>query len=219
MDALLNICSAFGLSGAAGLNAYIPLLTISIMQKCGVIALAKPYDILGQWWVIILLAVLLAVELIADKIPSVDHVNDIIHSFIRPTAGALIFAAEMGHVTAVHPGVWLVIGLLFAGSIHVGKTVARPIVNLSTAGIGAPIVSTVENVVSITLSIMAFVAPIVAAILLVVFAWLLIVLFRKFFGGWRKRNQPQTESAVAPAQNASPAPRTSATAASWGGGV
>jgi len=86
MEALLNICSAFGLSGAAGLNAYIPLLTISLMQKCGVLHLAKPYDIMGQWWVIILLAVLLAVELLADKFPGVDHVNDIIHTAIRPTA-------------------------------------------------------------------------------------------------------------------------------------
>ena len=222
MDALLNICSAFGLSGAAGLNAYIPLLTISIMQKCGVIALAKPYDIMGQWWVIILLAVLLAVELVADKFPGVDHVNDIIHSFIRPTAGALIFAAEMGHVTSVHPGVWLVIGLLFAGSIHVGKTLSRPIVNLSTAGIGAPIVSTIENFISIALSILAIVAPIVAAILLVVFAGLLIVLFRRFFGGWRKKSRLQSVSVVGMAQNTPDSPptaRAETAAASWGGGV
>jgi hypothetical protein len=221
MDPLLNICSAFGLSGAAGLNAYIPLLTISIMQKCGAIALAKPYDIMGQWWVIILLAVLLAVEIVADKIPGVDHVNDVIHSFIRPTAGALIFAAEMGNVTSVHPGVWLAIGLLLAGGVHAGKAVARPIVNVSTAGLGAPVVSTIENLVSITLSIVAIVAPIIAVILLALFAWVLIMLFRRFFGAWRKKNRPQSAPLVtAPVDALMPVAVPPAKAAgSWGGGL
>jgi hypothetical protein len=220
MDALLNICGAFGLSGAAGLNAYIPLLTISIMQRTGVVALAKPYDIMGQWWVIILLAVLLAVELVADKIPGVDHVNDIIHSAIRPTAGALIFAAQMGHVTSVHPGVWLTVGLLLSGGVHVGKTLARPIVNVSTAGIGAPVVSAIENFVSITLSILSILAPVVAAVLLVVFAWLLIALFRRFFGGWRRKNQRQPGAHPALiGSGTSPALRADPPVAPWRGGL
>ena len=215
MDALLNICSAFGLSGAAGLNAYIPLLTISVMHKCGVIALAKPYDVMGQWWVIILLAVLLAVELVADKIPGVDHVNDIIHSLIRPTAGALIFAAEMGHVTSVHPGVWLTIGLLLSGSIHAGKAIVRPIINIGTAGIGAPLVSTVENAVSITLSVVAVLAPILGVILLLVFGWLLLILFRRFFGKRRLVAPPQPATVESPLFSL----ETARSTVRWNGGV
>jgi hypothetical protein len=213
MEALLNICSAFGLSGAAGLNAYIPLLTVSIMHKCGVITLAKPYDIMGQWWVIIVLGVLLAIELLADKIPGADHVNDIIHSFIRPTAGALIFAAQMGGVSWVHPGVWLVIGLLLAGSVHAGKAIVRPIINVGTAGIGAPIVSAVENVVSVTLSVVAVLAPIVAVILLLVSGWVLVILYRRFFGKRRLRAQPVPDESALVSVDVTASPTR------WDGGV
>jgi hypothetical protein len=205
MDALLNICSAFGLSGAAGLNAYIPLLTIAIMQNRHVINLAKPYDVMGEWWVIAILVVLLVVEIVADKIPGVDHVNDIIHTAVRPTAGALIFASQMGHVTWVHPGVWVVIGILMSGSVHTGKAVSRPVVNMGTAGIGAPVVSVIEDLVSTTLSIVAILAPIVGVLLLFLFGWILYKLFRKFFGGWSKEKRVYQVRAYPVQPNAAPA--------------
>ena len=204
--AFSSICSAFGLSGAAGLNAYIPLLTIAIMQNRHVITLAKPYDVMGEWWVIALLVVLLIVEIVADKIPGVDHVNDMIHTAIRPTAGALIFASQMGQVTWVHPSVWIVLGLIMAGGIHTGKSVSRPIVNVGTAGLGAPVVSVIEDLISVTLSIVAILLPILAVILLVLFGWIVIKLFRKFFGGWRKSRRVYRVRAVpidpAPARGA-----------------
>jgi hypothetical protein len=219
MQPIFDLFSAFGLSGAAGLNAYIPLLTIAIMQRCHVLHLVKPYDVMGEWWVITILVVLLAVELFVDKVPGLDHVNDIIHTAIRPTAGALIFAAQMGHVTWVHPSVWIVVGLLMSGGVHATKAMARPVVNVSTAGIGAPIVSTVENVVSATLSVIAIVAPIVAIILLILFAWLLITLFRKFFGGWRRDERPRSVPPIAVAATSVEGAPPARDHAHWGGGV
>lgn len=233
-----SICAAFGLSGAAGLNAYIPLLTIALMQNRGVLHLVKPYDVMGEWWVIALLAVLLVVEIIADKIPGVDHINDVISTAIRPTAGALIFAAQMGQVEWVHPAVWIVLGLLMSGGVHTGKAVSRPIINLGTAGIGGPIVSVLEDLVSVTLSIVAILLPILAVVLLVVFGWILFKLFRKFFGGWSKKSRVYRVRAVpvdviatvVEARAAAPGLPTAGAAASpggsarqspvhWGGGV
>ena len=223
MQELMNICSAFGLSGAAGLNAYIPLLTVAIMQNRHVISLAKPYDVMGEWWVIAILAVLLAVELVVDKVPGADHVNDVIHTAIRPAAGALIFASQMGHVSWVHPAVWVVVGLLMSGGVHAGKAVSRPIVNVGTAGIGAPVVSAIENVVSATLSIVAIVAPIVGVILLVLFGWMLVGMFRKFFGGWRRERRvcrvPAVPVEAAGETGAVTGGRSAAAAGRWGGGV
>ena len=222
MQTLWDICSAFGLSSAPGLNAYIPLLTVAIMQNRHVIALAKPYDMMGEWWVIAILAVLLVIELIVDKVPGVDHVNDLIHTAIRPAAGALIFASQMGHVQWVHPGVWIVLGLLMSGGVHAGKSVSRPIVNLSTAGIGAPVVSAIENVVSATLSIMAIVAPILAVILMVLLGWMLVMLFRRFFGGWRKEKRGYRVRAVpvqAAGESADGGMSETAKERGWGGGV
>jgi hypothetical protein len=220
MTELLNICSAFGLSGAAGLNAYIPLLTLAIMHRMGLAHLAAPYDALGQPWCIALLVVLLIVEIVVDKIPGADHVNDVIHTAIRPAAGALIFAAEGAQTSWVHPGVWIALGLLMGGGVHAGKALSRPVVNMGTAGLGAPVVSVIEDLVSTILSIVAILAPVVALVLLFVFGWLLVKLFRRFFGGWRKENRVYRVRAVpvepVPAAQLGPPDGVSG---QWGGGL
>ena len=220
MSELLNICSALGLSGAAGLNAYIPLLTLGIMQRVGMAQLAAPYDALGQWWCLGLLAVLLIIEIIVDKVPGADHLNDILHTAIRPAAGALVFAAQAGHVSWIHPGVWLAAGLVMSGGVHAGKALSRPVVNLGTAGLGAPVVSIIEDFVSATLSIVAVLAPLAAVVLLFVFGWILVKLFRRFFGGWRKEKRIYRVRAV-PVEAATQCQRDepAAQASQWGGGV
>ena len=72
MEALFGIGSAFGLSTSAGLNAYIPMLMVSIMGRMGWLDLGEPYNIMESWWVIGILSVLLLVEVFEDKIPAVD---------------------------------------------------------------------------------------------------------------------------------------------------
>src|SRR4051812_27724382 len=115
MDLFLNFASGLGLSGAAGLNAYIPMLIVSIMANRGMIHLAKNYEVMGSWWVIAILVVLCIVELVVDKIPGADHINDVVQTFLRPTAGAILFASQAGVISGVHPSVWIVIGLLMSG--------------------------------------------------------------------------------------------------------
>jgi nitrate reductase NapE component len=191
-----SLCSALGLSGAAGLNAYIPLLTVAVMQHQKVIHLAKPYDVMGEGWVIAILAVLLAIEIVVDKVPGADHVNDVIQTAVRPTAGAILFASQHGTMSGVPPWVLALAGFLLSGGIHTGKSLARPVVNVSTAGIGAPVVSAVEDLVSTVLSIVAILLPILAVILLGVFGWMLWKLFGRFFGAGR-RAQKSISVAVA----------------------
>ncbi len=96
MTTLSAILGAFGLAGAAGLNAYLPLLVIAILGRTGVLHLGGSFELLTATWAIALLSVLLAVELIVDKIPGADHVNDVVQTFVRPTAGAILFAANTG---------------------------------------------------------------------------------------------------------------------------
>ena len=92
---LFEIFSAFGLSSSAGLNAYIPLLVISLIGKfTNLLELKQPWDTLESWWIIGLLLVLSLVEFFADKAPAVNHINDIIQTFVRPISGAIVFAAS-----------------------------------------------------------------------------------------------------------------------------
>ena len=173
--AFLALATAFGLSTSAGLNAYIPLLVVALLSRLtSLITLEAPYDALGSWWVIGVLGVLLIIEILVDKIPAADTANDIIQTFIRPAAGAILFAATTNTI-GVHPVLAAVCGVILAGGVHAVKAGGRPVVASLTAGAGNPIVSTVEDAISLTLSLLAIVAPYLVAallmILLALFAW------------------------------------------------
>ncbi|MCL4507117.1 MAG: DUF4126 domain-containing protein [Chloroflexi bacterium] len=170
--ALANIVSAFGLAGAAGLNAYIPLLIVAVLGRAQVIHLTEPFDVLTSWWVIGALVILLIVEVVIDKAPGADHINDAIQTFVRPTAGAILFAANAGIVRDASPALALVVGLLLAFGVHAAKATARPVVNATTFGLGAPAISVVEDATSAIASLLAVYAPalLVVFVALVIFA-------------------------------------------------
>ena len=174
-QAFLSLATAFGLATAAGLNAYIPLFIVALLSRISsLVTLSEPYDGLSSWWVIGTLAVLMIIEILVDKIPVADTVNDVIHTFIRPTAGALLFAAST-KVIGLHPVLAALCGVIVAGGVHAVKSGARPVVTATTAGVGDPIVSTIEDVVSFVTSLLAVIAPyvVLAAVLvgLSVFIW------------------------------------------------
>lgn len=177
MPELSALLSGFGLSASAGLNAYIPLLIIALGARYfpDYIQLAKPFDLLTEPWAIAALIILLVVEVLADKVPVVDHVNDVIGLFIRPTAGAILFAASVGSVSTIDTRLALLAGLLVAGTTHAAKATARPVVTATTAGMGNPIVSTLEDLAALVTSLVAVLAPLLIAVAFFVFALLFIV--------------------------------------------
>jgi uncharacterized membrane protein len=168
---MLNIITAFGLAGASGLNAYIPLLLVAVAAHYPlgdpILKLAAPYNMLGEWWAIVIISILLIIEMLVDKIPAVDSLNDGIQTFIRPAAGAILFAANANLITDMHPAVALLAGLLVAGGVHTVKTTARPVVTAATAGTGNWAVSIVEDVTAVIVTLLAIFVPILAAILFV----------------------------------------------------
>ena len=163
----MEIFSAFGLSASAGLNAYLPLLIVAITSKLGWLQLNEPFDLLGSWWAIGILMVLTVIEVLVDKVPAADTANDIIGTVVRPAAGAILFAASSGAVMELSPALALGLGLVTAGSVHGVKAVSRPAVTVSTAGMGNPVVSTVEDIVSGVTSILAILLPGIIAIVAV----------------------------------------------------
>lgn len=169
---ILGIFTAFGLSASAGLNAYIPLLVIALLSKfTDVITLTKPWDTMESWWIIGLLLVLTLIETFADKVPAVNHINDIIQTIIRPVAGAIAFAASAKVISDIHPVLALAAGLLVAGSVHAAKSLAiRPAVTATTGGAGNTPVSILEDFTATIVSIIAAVVPVIIAGLIVIFA-------------------------------------------------
>lgn len=174
IQAFLNLSAAFGLSASAGLNAYIPLLTIALVDRLtnGLMDLQGPWVWLSNWWTIGVLTVLLIIEILADKIPAVDTVNDIIQTVVRPTAGAILFAATTRAIH-LHPVVAAICGVIIAGGVHAVKAGGRPVFTATTGGVANPIVSTIEDIVSTIVSITSVVAPYLVLALVVVLASLL----------------------------------------------
>lgn len=173
MDGLLSVFSAFGLSSSAGLNAYLPLLVVALLARfTDLVTLRPPWDALESWWVIGVLAVLLLIETLVDKVPAVDSVNDVIQTFIRPVAGAILFAANAGVIGEAHPVLAMICGLLVAGGVHAVKATARPVVTGTTGGLLNPLVSLLEDVLSFVMAVLSILAPILGLLLLaLVIAW------------------------------------------------
>jgi hypothetical protein len=172
----MDILTAFGLSASAGLNAYIPLLVVSLLAKfTDLLQLSEPWNALESWWTIGILVLLSAIEFFADKMPAVNHVNDIIQTLIRPTAGAILFAASTSVVTDLQPVLAMILGLFVAGSVHAVKTIAvRPAVTATTGGAGNIPVSIAEDILSTILSIVAAVMPVIIATIMVLVSALIV---------------------------------------------
>jgi hypothetical protein len=188
MELLTGIFTAFGLSASAGLNAYIPLLAVGLLARyTNLLNLTQPWDTLANPWIILMLCVLVIIEMLADKLPAVNHINDLIQTFIRPAAGAIAFAASANVVTDVSPVLALASGLLVAGTVHLTKSgVVRPAITATTGGAGNVPVSIAEDVISTVLSILAIVIPILIGTLLVVVASFII------WRIWGRMNQETT---------------------------
>ena len=189
MELLLGIFSAFGLSASAGLNAYIPLLVVGTIGHYfpNTLKLAQPFDLLANPWILILLGVLVIIEMVADKIPAVNHINDLIQTVVRPAAGAVAFAASANVITDINPILALACGLLIAGSVHTVKAAAvRPAVTAATAGVGNVPVSIAEDIIALVSSILAILIPIVMGTILI------ILLAFVIWWLWRRSEKPQT---------------------------
>ncbi|MDF8266532.1 DUF4126 domain-containing protein [Luteipulveratus flavus] len=186
-----------GLSAAAGLNAYVPFLLVALVARfTDVITLPASFTWIESPWAIAAATVLLVAEVVLDKIPAIDSMNDLIGTAVRPTIGGVVFAATQsaGDIDSStwmqqHPWVGAVGGIVIAGLVHTTKAAIRPAVNVSTAGIGAPVISGVEDVASVGLSLTAIFLPLLVIVALVVLVWAVWVLWRRM-RRMRRRRRP-----------------------------
>ena len=193
---MIAALTGMGLSAAAGLNAYIPFLLVALVARFSdVIVLPQSYAWIESWWAIGIGAVLLLTEVVLDKIPAVDTLNDAVQTSIRPSMGGLVFAAtsaaeevDRSSWMTTHPWVGVVLGVVVSGVVHTGKTAARPLINAGSLGFGAPVVSTAEDGASIGMSLVAVFLPVLVVGLLVLLAALLFWLWRSTRRRRRRRD-------------------------------
>ncbi len=170
--------TGLGLASAAGLNAYVPLLALALLARwTDLVQLPGAWAWLQDPWSIGVLVVLLVVEVTADKVPGLDHVNDLVQTAVRPVAGGLVVGAGTDQASLVQdPAAWVSSGdwvpvVLGAGTaflVHLLKSGSRAVVNTATAGLGAPVASTAEDALAVGLSVAALLLPVLVLVLLVV---------------------------------------------------
>lgn len=147
--------------------------------------LGPEFDVLASWPVLIVAGVLLVVEIVADKIPAVDHVWDAVHTFIR-TPGAMVVVAVMMQGQDV---TWQVIAVLVAGSVafvaHAGKATARVASTKVTAATANAVVSAVEDVLVAAGAVLAAFYPVVLGAVVLVALLLGAIFGPKLFRAFR----------------------------------
>lgn len=201
---MLELLTGAGLATAAGLNAALPLLVLGALDRwTSLVELPGSWAWLSDEWVLVVLGVLLVLEVVADKVPGLDHVNDVVQTVIRPTSGGLAFGAGAGSATTAvtdpaaffTSSAWVpvAIGVVLALVVHTGKALTRPVVNVSTAGVGGPVLSAAEDAASLALSLAAVLVPVLVVVLLAAVVWAGVRLARRRRG----RVRPSVDDAPA----------------------
>jgi hypothetical protein len=191
---MLATLTGLGLSAAAGLNAYIPLLLVGVVARyTDVVTLPPDFAWIENEWVIGVVALLLLAEVVLDKVAVVDHLNDVVQTFVRPAVGGVIFAATAAaqQVDASpwmreRPWVGWLAGVAVAGLVHAGKASARPVVNATTLGVGTPVISAAEDATSLGMSLIALFAPVLVMVGLLLLLLAMVLGFRRL----RRRRRP-----------------------------
>jgi hypothetical protein len=192
----VELLTGFGLATAAGLNAYIPLLALGLLARfTALVALPPGWAWLENGWVLAIVAALLVVEIVADKVPALDSVNDLIQTVVRPTAGGIVFGSgTAAQTTAVadpgafaQSGQWIpvAIGVVTALIVSLTKSAVRPAANVATAGMAAPVLSTIEDGVSVGLVVVAIMVPALVLVVVLGLAWAAVRLVRRRRGRMR----------------------------------
>lgn len=179
---VLALLLGLGLSASTGLNTFLPLLLLSAAARFQIagITLGQKFDWLSSDVAIVVLIVACIVELVADKVPAVDHFLDGIGTFVRPVAGTIATASVL---TGVDPTVAAVIGIIVGApasfSFHSLKAGTRVASSAATFGCANPVISLIEDLLSLGLSLVAIFAPIVVPVVLALLAFALWKLVKR----------------------------------------
>jgi hypothetical protein len=159
---------AVALAASAGLRAWLPLLLAGGLARLGVLDLGSSFQFLGSTKALVLFGVATAIELVGDKIPAVDHALDVIGTPLRPAAGAVLAASVLGTVTDPLTSVVLgtAVGAPSALVPHAAKSALRATSTAVTGGLANPVLSFVEDAVSVLTFILAVLVPLVVVALL-----------------------------------------------------
>jgi len=199
MDFIQTLAIGMGASWVSGINLYASVATLGLLGRFADLSLPGELEVLTSWPVIAVAVVLYLIEFFADKIPIVDSTWDVVHTFIRVPAGAILAATAFGDFDRSVQVIAFLLGGGLALSSHGTKAAARALINTSPEPVSNIVVSTLEDILAVLSIIASVFLPvllfIVVATGLVISAMLLtrvIRFFRSVFRSVRNFFQPAT---------------------------
>ncbi len=182
---ILALLLGLGLSASTGLNTFLPLLLLAAAAKFEIagITLGEKFEWLSSDVAIIVLIIACVAELVADKVPAVDHFLDTIGTFVRPVAGATAVASVL---TDVDPMVAALVGIMMGAPTSLGfhtlKAGTRVASSAATFGCANPLISIVEDLFSLILTVISIFVPVLVPIVLGLFIFVLWKVAKRFRG-------------------------------------
>lgn len=201
MDVLTALGRTVGFSFAAGINLYATVAILGLASRFDWVALPPQFRLFDNDIVIAAALVLYVIEFVADKIPWVDSVWDVVHTAIRPVGGAFIAVTTLGEASPTMQGLVALLGGTLAAGSHFTKAGTRAVANASPEPFSNWILSIAEDIFVVGLGMLALNYPLVAAavvavcvVLMIVFATWIIRAVRRRWGG---RDEPELSGGVA----------------------
>lgn len=187
MDIVLSVMIGICLAAACGFRVFVPMLVLCIACRAGAVHLNPSLAFLASTPALICFSVATLVEILAYKIPWVDHALDTIASPASVIAGTLVVASQFTFTGSngdlLKWGLAAIVGGGAAGAVQAATVSGRGLSTFFTGGLANPVYATVESGSAVVLSVMAVVVPVLAFICLLTFAFVAVVIFRR----WRQR--------------------------------
>lgn len=181
MDAAAQYAMAYALTTSAGIRALLPLALLSIAAHFGYVHPPQPFSWLGSTPVTIVLIAVALAELLADKLPLLDHALHVLQIVIKPAAAAVLVGGTAHPQNPDMLVALMILGALNALGVHAVTASTRVASTATTAGLGNPVLSTGEDAAAFGTTVLAFFAPFAAAALALLVALVLFFLVRSIF--------------------------------------
>jgi Domain of unknown function (DUF4126) len=169
---------AMGSAWLSGINLYVTVLTLGLLQRFHLVTLPGDLGYLSHTWVLSTAGVLYLVQFVADKIPAIDSVWDMVHTFIRVPAGAVLAATAFAHFDPAIRLIALLVGGGIALSSHGTKTATRLAANASPEPVSNIVLSLLGDALTLGGTLLMAIHPAVLVAIVLVALVVSVLLFR-----------------------------------------
>jgi hypothetical protein len=175
-----------GASWVSGINLYASVATLGLLSRFANLRLPGELEVLTSWWVIGVALALYVVEFVADKVPYVDSTWDVIHTFIRVPAGAVLAASAFGDFDRSIQMIALVLGGGLALSSHGTKAATRAMLNTSPEPVSNVVASILEDILAVLSVICSVFLPVLLFVIVGVGLVISFLVFRRIVRFFRQ---------------------------------